>query len=104
MTPLKGILDTKLGSRMTVLIGGTLLSIGTFLSAFCTSLLGTLFTYGCLFGAGIGISYSAPIVCSVKWMPEQKGLITGIIVAGFGSGNSISFIVVYLKWFISLFK
>ena len=80
-------MEAKFGSKLTVFIGGSFLSIGTFSSAFCKSLNWTIFTYGCLFGAGIGISYSAPIVCSVKWMPARKGLVTGIIVAGFGSGT-----------------
>jgi MFS transporter, OFA family, oxalate/formate antiporter len=59
---------------------------GTWAASFCTSLSALIFFYGVVFGAGIGISYSTPIVCCSRWYPDRKGLITGVIVAGFGSG------------------
>jgi OFA family oxalate/formate antiporter-like MFS transporter len=43
-------------------------------------------TIGFLAGAGIGFAYVCPIAALVKWFPEQKGLVSGIAVAGFGFG------------------
>jgi len=38
-----------------------------------------------LAGTGIGLGYSAATPAAVKWFPpEKKGLITGIVVSGFG--------------------
>ena len=41
--------------------------------------------FGVLSGTGIGLGYAAATPAAVKWFgPEKKGLITGIVVAGFG--------------------
>lgn len=39
-----------------------------------------------LAGAATGIGYVCPISTCVKWFPRQKGLVTGVAVAGFGAG------------------
>ncbi|MRR10495.1 MFS transporter, partial [bacterium] len=44
-----------------------------------------LIGFGILTGAGIGFAYSAATPAAVKWFsPTKKGLISGIVVAGFG--------------------
>jgi OFA family oxalate/formate antiporter-like MFS transporter len=43
-------------------------------------------TVGLLAGAGIGFAYVCPIAALIKWFPEQKGLVSGLAVAGFGFG------------------
>ena len=48
-----------------------------------------LIFYGIGFPIGIGLVYYTPIVCCWEWFPEKKGLMTGIIVAGFGFGSFI---------------
>merc|ERR550532_3991201 len=46
-------------------------------------------TFGVLFGCGVGTGYCVqPIVC-MRWFPEKRGLINGIISAVFGSGPFI---------------
>ena len=42
--------------------------------------------YGVLGGAGIGLGYVTPVATAAKWFPEKKGLVTGIVVMGFGVG------------------
>ena len=37
-------------------------------------------------GAGIGLAYVCPITVGIQWFPNQKGMITGLAVAGFGFG------------------
>lgn len=86
---LGGVLEKKIGPKYTCAIGGYLIVIGTLLSSFMKSLNGIIMTEGIFFGIGLGICYSAPISCSVRWMPIRKGLVTGIIVAGFGGGSFI---------------
>ena len=41
------------------------------------------------FPMGIGLCYWTPIICGWEWFPENKGLVTGIIVGGFGLGAFI---------------
>ncbi|MCC7388842.1 MAG: MFS transporter [Phycisphaerales bacterium] len=43
-------------------------------------------TIGLLAGAGIGFAYVCPIAALVKWFPKNKGLVSGVAVAGFGFG------------------
>ncbi|KAF8822057.1 transporter, major facilitator family protein [Cardiosporidium cionae] len=88
--PLGGLIERYLGSRLTSFIGGAIMCTGIFISQFT---LGSdklfLFTYGVMYGFGIGIAYTSPLNCAIRWFPRYKGLISGIIVAGFGGGASI---------------
>ncbi len=40
-------------------------------------------------GCGIGCGYVAALTCSIRWFPNNKGLVTGLTVAGFGSGGAL---------------
>jgi OFA family oxalate/formate antiporter-like MFS transporter len=97
-----GLLEKLLGVHTTIYIGGTLLVTGVIGASFCTTLSALIFFYGFVFGAGIGISYSTPIVCCSRYFPSKKGLVTGIIVAGFGSGAFVfgksTLILYYLQF------
>jgi len=86
---LGGILDSKIGTRLTVTVGGSFLILGTFLSSYAQSVTQLLFSYGIIFGIGLGLSYPGPMLCAVRWRPESKNLVTGIIVAGIGIGAFI---------------
>ena len=37
--------------------------------------------YGVIPGIGIGLCYSAPFVCAMRWLPEHRGLVSGFVVA-----------------------
>lgn len=41
---------------------------------------------GVIAGAGLGFGYVGPLAVGMKWFPDKKGLITGVVVAGFGGG------------------
>lgn len=71
-------------------IGGGVLAIGcVFLSTFTTSLPLFIFLYGFCFGLGIGASYMCPIIAGWEYFPTRKGLVSGLIVGGFGFGSFI---------------
>jgi len=84
-----GKLQQKYGPRNIAILGGILLGIGVIASAFMTTFIGLLITYGIIFGAGIGFGYVCPIASAGKWFPDKKGFINGIAVAGFGAGSFI---------------
>ncbi|XP_041483300.1 oxalate:formate antiporter-like [Lytechinus variegatus] len=86
-----GYIEAKLGPRITTLIGCLLVSMGMMLSALSirVSFFLLLLTYGLIFGLGVGIAYVPPLVCAMKWLPEKKGLVNGLVVAGFGGGAFI---------------
>src|SRR5215470_12372823 len=37
-------------------------------------------------GIGIGLGYVTPVATVARWFPDRKGLITGVVVMGFGVG------------------
>ena len=39
-----------------------------------------------IFPLGIGQIYYTPILCGWEWFPDNKGLVSGIILAGYGFG------------------
>lgn len=80
-----GKLQDKYGGRLIASVGGILTGLGLILASFFTSVLGLCFAFGILAGSGIGIGYAAATPSAVKWFPEsKKGIITGIVVSGFG--------------------
>ncbi|XP_033118248.1 uncharacterized MFS-type transporter YhjX-like [Anneissia japonica] len=88
---LGGKLEKRFGPKYVSLGGGLIMSSGVLLSYFSIqkSFAWLAVTYGILFGIGIGITYVSPLVCALKWFPEKTGLVSGIIVAGFGGGAFI---------------
>ena len=84
-----GGLQQRIGPRQTALLGGLLASIGVALSSVplrSGSFSGLVATAGVVFGAGVGVAYTPPMVLAMKWWPAHKGLINGIVVGGFGLG------------------
>ena len=81
-----GFVESRVGARHTCLLGGYILSAGILLCSQATTLPSLLLFNGVFFGVGLGLAYSAPISASARWFPEQKGLVTGIIISGFGGG------------------
>ncbi|MFH0848563.1 MAG: OFA family MFS transporter [archaeon] len=86
---LAGSLQQTIAPR-TVALGGTLLGVG-YISAGYTgsSFLGKLLSIGLVGGIGIGLAYVVPIAIGAKWFPDKRGLISGIVVSGFGFGSFI---------------
>ncbi|XP_071165053.1 apicoplast pyruvate carrier 1-like isoform X1 [Mytilus edulis] len=83
-----GFMYEKIGPRWTTLIGSWISSGGVALTYFSVqkSFELVVATYGLMFGLGVGIAYAVPINCGHKWFPTHKGLVSGLVVAGFGSG------------------
>lgn len=82
---ISGRIQDRLGPRLTTYIGGVLVFVGFLLIAFSKSYLIWLLGYGLFIGVGIGFGYAAITPVVIKWYPAKKtGLVTGIVVAGFG--------------------
>lgn len=54
------------------------------------SLIGIYISYGVIMGVGLGIGYLTPVKTLMLWFKEQKGLATGLAVAGFGLAKVIA--------------
>ena len=82
-----GRLQDKLGPRIVASLGGIFTGVGLIVASFATpaSIAPALLGFGLLGGTGFGLGYAAATPAAVKWFPpEKKGLITGLVVGGFG--------------------
>jgi OFA family oxalate/formate antiporter-like MFS transporter len=82
-----GRLQDKLGPRIVASMGGILTGVGLVIASFATpeAKLPALVGFGLFAGTGFGLGYSAATPAAIKWFPpEKKGLITGLVVGGFG--------------------
>lgn len=84
--PIGGKLGNKFGLKLTIIIGSIIQSIlGVLITYFiCDNYMLTYLTYGIIFGIGIGISYPNILVIVMKWYPNNKGIVNGIVLCGFG--------------------
>ncbi|RPH34743.1 MFS transporter [bacterium] len=78
------------GPRGCAVAGGLLFGAGWLVASLGTYHFGfTVLGIGLLAGIGVGLAYVVPIAVCVQWFPQQKGLVTGIAVAGFGGGAAL---------------
>ncbi|MCK5594550.1 OFA family MFS transporter [bacterium] len=81
-----GILEKRYGARLTASVGGIFVCLGWVLAYFTQSLWWLYISYGVLAGIGTGLGYLPAISTGVKWFPDKRGLVTGIVIFGFGFG------------------
>jgi len=82
-----GRLQDRVGPRVIASAGGVLTGLGLLVASLSGpgSVLPAVIGFGVLGGSGFGLGYAAATPAAVKWFPpEKKGLITGLVVAGFG--------------------
>lgn len=85
---ISGKVFDKVGPKITALIGGVLVTVGLLIAASSTSYGSWILGYGVFVGAGIGFGYAVITPVTVKWFPPNKtGLVTGVVVAGFGMSS-----------------
>jgi OFA family oxalate/formate antiporter-like MFS transporter len=84
-----GVIEKKIGASRTVTIAGVLMAIAWVGASFSRSPLWLYVFYGIFGGIATGLSYIPSVSCGIKWYPHKKGLITGIIIFGFGFGSAI---------------
>lgn len=87
-----GRAQDKFGPRLVATIGGAMMGLGLIVASLASKTMSPdqsiwllVLGFGVLGGAGIGLGYASTTPAAVKWFPpSKKGLITGIVVAGFG--------------------
>ena len=86
---LGGRIQDRLGPRIPAFIGGIIFGSSYILAGYSSGSYPALLIFIGIFAPiGVGLCYLCPIACSVKWFPNNKSLVTGIAVAGFG-GSAI---------------
>lgn len=89
--------NDRFGPMPVGVAGGLLMGISFILCSFApqgtannaTAWWWLLMCYGVLGGAAIALGYAVPVATGVKWFPDQRGLITGLAVMGFGGSTLV---------------
>ncbi|MCK9224023.1 MAG: MFS transporter [Candidatus Muirbacterium halophilum] len=99
-----GYFLNKFGPRITSLIGSIFFALGYILASFAgNSFFLIIISLGIIAGIGVGFGYVCPMSTGMKWFPKNRGLITGIAVAGFGGGAIIlNYVVEYFVFNMNL--
>ena len=86
---LAGLLAKKVKSRVYILLAAVLLLVGFLLTSVTASLPVLYLGFGVLCGMGAGFSYNAVMSTMSAWFPDKQGLISGILLMGFGLSSFI---------------
>ncbi|MDD4237938.1 MAG: OFA family MFS transporter [Desulfotomaculaceae bacterium] len=81
---LGGRLQDKFGPKWVIFVGGVLFGIGWIGSGYTSSLTALYVFYGIFAGLGVGTVYSCTIANTVKFFPDKRGLVAGIVTAAYG--------------------
>src|SRR2546427_300116 len=84
-----GVNLPKIGPRKLATTGGLLFSLSFLLGGaalYLKSIPLFYLGYSVIGGIGIGLGYVTPVSTVAKWFPDKKGLVTGVVVMGFGVG------------------
>jgi oxalate/formate antiporter len=86
LSPFQGVLVDRFGPRVLLSIGTVIAGFSWVLAAQASNVFTLYLTYGLLGGIGTGIVYVGVIGHMVQWFPDQRGLATGLVAAGYGMG------------------
>lgn len=88
MTFVGARLLVRYSPRLIVSAGGVMAGLGVIISSFSSSPWAFTLAFGVLLGTGIAFVYATASPTALKWFSASKtGLISGIVVAGFGMGS-----------------
>ena len=74
---------------MIMATGAGLMIISIYVASITKSWWGFVAWYCVGFPLGIGLVYWPPIMCGWEWFPNNKGLVSGLVVGGYGFGAFI---------------
>jgi len=82
-----GAIADRVGPRWVAAGGMALVALGCFAASWSTALWQVYVGYGAGVGIGIGLAYVPSVAAVQRWFVRQRGLATGIAVAGIGVGT-----------------
>ena len=84
-----GNLSKRIPVRVNVLFSAALFLVGFFLVSRASSLPMLYVSYGVLCGTASGFAYNSVMSTMTKWLPNNQGLISGVLLMGFGSSSMV---------------
>ena len=82
----------RVGTRMAMATAGCCFGGGLLIGAAAVqqhSLALLYLGYGVLGGTGVGVAYTPPLQTLIAWMPDRKGVASGLVICGFGGAGLI---------------
>ncbi len=80
-----GRIQDKIGPKAVIMASGVFAGIGLIASSFFMTVVGLSIFFGIFFGTAMGLGYASATPPAIKWFsPKKRGMIAGIVVAGFG--------------------
>lgn len=83
---LSGKIVDKSGPKKLMFIGGLVFGLGWALTAIASSIPMLYLTTGAIAGAGNGLLYNPSLNMALKWFPEKKGTMSGLLLAAASVG------------------
>lgn len=84
-----GLTSKKISVKVNMFISGILFCLGFFIASRAESLAMLYIGYGVLAGFASGFVYNGVMSCVTKWFTDKPGLISGVLLMGFGIGSFI---------------
>ena len=83
-----GRLMIKWGPRPIAIFSGITMAIGFILTKFFGHTpAGLYICFSLIAGTGMGVGYVTPLATVLKWYPDKRGLMSGLVVMGMGAGS-----------------
>lgn len=82
-----GLLQRRVPPRLIMWFSAALLLTGMAISSQATSLPMLYVGFGLLAGFASGLSYNAVLGSVLAWFPDRQGLVSGVLLMGFGIGS-----------------
>ncbi|SBV99791.1 Transporter, major facilitator family protein [uncultured Eubacteriales bacterium] len=86
---LAGNLSKRIPVRVNVLFSAAMFLAGFFLVSRAQSLPMLYVSYGVLCGTASGFAYNSVMSTMTRWFPDCQGMISGVLLLGFGSSSMI---------------
>lgn len=82
-----GIAAKKIPLKVMLIISAVLMGVGFFLTSNVQTLAMLYISFGVITGLGSGFAYNSIMGTVSAWFPDKQGLISGILLMGFGFGS-----------------
>ena len=96
-----GGLTDRFGSRSVMTLCGFLLGLGYLLMSQINYVWQLYLFYAVIMGIGMGGSFVTPLSTVARWFVKKRGMMTGIVLAGLGTGTLI--VPPVFNWLISIY-
>lgn len=83
---LSGKVMDRSGPKLLMYIGAFVFGLGWIITAYAKSLPVLYFAFGVLAGAGNGILYNSCIATALRWYPDKRGTMSGILLSAASFG------------------